>query len=320
MNQKSRLPLVRLSTRAFWAEARRTPGYTRLDWLHGYIYGRWIYFYIAFGLGEHPLAKKLGPPAMRLFNFFQRRRADSSASDHAKIAFADGYHGKVLPLESAKKLISVNQEINLTHLESVIPYSRAREIVLHHPNHLVALDCPCRLARATHCTPVDVCLVVGEPFAGFVREHHPERSRAITAAEAVAILEAEHARGHVHHAFFKDAMLGRFYAICNCCSCCCGAMQAQRNGIPMLASSGFVSRVDEAACIGCADLCGFVPVGGISIEDYVAVVDSAQCMGCGVCADHCPQEAMSMALTPERGQPLEIHQLMESSLFPGNGS
>jgi tRNA (Thr-GGU) A37 N-methylase len=27
---------------------------------------------------------------------------------------------------------------------------------------------------------------------------------------------------------YKDAMLGRFYAICNCCSCCCGAMQAHQ--------------------------------------------------------------------------------------------
>jgi hypothetical protein len=26
--------------------------------------------------------------------------------------------------------------------------------------------------------------------------------------------------------YYKDAMLGRFYAICNCCACCCGAMQA----------------------------------------------------------------------------------------------
>ena len=67
--------------------------------------------------------------------------------------------------------------------------------------------------------------------------------------EAVAILQAEQERGHVHHAFFKDAMLQRFYAICNYCSCCCGAMQAQRNGTPMLASSGYVSRVDEDACI-----------------------------------------------------------------------
>ena len=36
-------------------------------------------------------------------------------------------------------------------------------------------------------------------------------------------------------------MLGRFYAICNCCKCCCGAMQAHLNGVPMLASSGYVA-------------------------------------------------------------------------------
>ena len=36
----------------------------------------------------------------------------------------------------------------------------------------------------------------------------------------------------------QDAMLGRFYAICNCCSCCCGAMNAWNNGTPILPSSG----------------------------------------------------------------------------------
>jgi hypothetical protein len=29
----------RPSTRAFIAEARRTPGYSFFDWLHGYVYG-----------------------------------------------------------------------------------------------------------------------------------------------------------------------------------------------------------------------------------------------------------------------------------------
>jgi hydrogenase maturation factor HypF (carbamoyltransferase family) len=44
--------------------------------------------------------------------------------------------------------------------------------------------------------------------------------------------------------YYKDAMLGRFYAICNCCSYCCGAMQAHQHGMPMLASSGHVAQVD----------------------------------------------------------------------------
>jgi hypothetical protein len=39
-------------------------------------------------------------------------------------------------------------------------------------------------------------------------------------AEALDLLRAEHERGHLHSAWFKDVMLNRFYAICNCCKCC----------------------------------------------------------------------------------------------------
>jgi ferredoxin len=120
---------------------------------------------------------------------------------------------------------------------------------------------------------LDVCLVIGEPFAGFVIEHHPERARWITQGEAVEILEAEHERGHVHHAFFKDAMLERFYAICNCCSCCCGAMQAHRNGTPMLASSGYVAQVDNTLCIGCGDCEEYCQFHSISVQDGFSFVD-----------------------------------------------
>jgi tetratricopeptide (TPR) repeat protein len=48
----------------------------------------------------------------------------------------------------------------------------------------------------------------------------------LSPAEAVEILEAEHRRGHVHAAYFKDACLDRFYVICNCCKCCCGGIDA----------------------------------------------------------------------------------------------
>jgi ferredoxin len=301
------------STRAFLKEARATPNYSWLDWLHGYLYGRWIYQYISIGTGEHWLVRTFGPLANRMIELFQKipeRKTDSQN----RVSFADTYHAKVVSLDSAKKLVTVNQEISLTNLEQVVPYARARDIVLHNPDHIVVLDCPCRAARANPCTPIDVCLVVGEPFASFVLEHQGNRARQITPAEAAEILEAEHERGHVHHAFFKDAMLGRFYAICNCCSCCCGAMQAQRNGVPMLASSGFVSVVDDLQCSGCglcADVCQF---NAIEINDGVAQINTAACMGCGVCADHCTCEAISLKQDASRGEPLEIERLMAASL------
>ncbi|MEJ2737884.1 MAG: 4Fe-4S binding protein, partial [Anaerolineae bacterium] len=117
-------------------------------------------------------------------------------------------------------------------------------------------------------------------------------------------------RGHVHHAFFKDAMLGRFYAFCNCCSCCCGAMQAQRNGTPMIASSGYVAVVDGdlcAACGTCAEYCQFA---AIFVDDGFAHIDTAACMGCGVCVAHCPQEAIELVRDAAKGEPLEIQRLI----------
>jgi len=235
--------LIRPSTRAFTQEARRLPGYSLIKWIHGYIYTRWPYLYISIGLGEHPLARVFGPP-VRLVG----RLLPKSEDDGDRMTFADGYHGKVVPLEAAAQLVTVGEDVDLGDIEQIIPYPVARDIVLKHPDHIVALDCPCRSARENPCLPLDVCLIVGEPFASFVLEHHPQRSRWISQGEAVEILRAEQERGHVSHAFFKDAMLRRFYAICNCCSCCCGAMQAHQHGTPMLASSGYVAQVNADLC------------------------------------------------------------------------
>ena len=243
--------IVRPSTRAFARKGRKVKGYSWFDFVHGYIYARWPYLYIGMGTGSHPLSKKLAPIIGLLGKLLTSNADGKSPSD--RVLFEDTYHGKVVPLGEARELVSVKEDIALGDLEKVIPYARARDIILENPDHIAVLDCPCRVAREHPCLPLDVCLIIGEPFASFVVEHHSARSRWITSQEAQEILKAEDERGHVHHAFFKDAMLGRFYAICNCCSCCCGAMQAQRNGTFMLASSGFVARVDPDVCQACGE-------------------------------------------------------------------
>lgn len=302
------MPLMKPSTREFFAEARRTPTVSLFETLHGYIYGRWTYLYIALGTGRHPLAQKLAP----LLAWFGRQitRGQTPTSPAETVSLADTYHGKTLPLDEARKLVQINEPINLPDLEQVIPYKRARSLVLKNPEHLVALNCPCRSAKPNPCLPLDVCLVVGEPFASFIVEHNPGQTRWITPEEAVAILEAEDARGHVHHAFFKDAMLGRFYAICNCCACCCGAIHAHQTGTPMLASSGYVAEVDQDTCIACgvcAESCQF---GALELGDLAMTVDFEKCMGCGVCVEKCPEVAISLKRETSKGEPLEIHALM----------
>ncbi len=303
--------MFKKSTRHFIDESRRIKGFSFFDLLHGYFYARWTYFYIAMGTGEHPLAKRLKPLITWIGGRLVKHSSQSTQSN--SIQFEDTYHGKVVPLESARQLVMVNEDIHLGDLEKIIPYQKAREVILKNPDHIADIDCPCRAARENPCLPMDVCLVIGEPFASFVIEHQPKRSRWITSAEAQQILLEEDQRGHVHHAFFKDAMLGRFYAICNCCSCCCAALHAQRNGTPMLASSGYMARVDKSICIqcgACLEACNF----GAITSNPLTVIDEAKCMGCGVCVNQCPSSAIHLERTPARGEPLEIKALIDEFL------
>jgi Pyruvate/2-oxoacid:ferredoxin oxidoreductase delta subunit len=295
--------LIKPSTRAFISEARRLPGFSLFDLIHGYVYARWPYLYIGIGKGDHPLSKRLAPLAGWLNRMVTKKRKDEPGQE---IGFADTYHGKAVPLEAAKRLVMINEPIEIPDLEQVIPYKRARSLIMSHPERIVALDCPCRAARPDPCLPLDVCLIVGEPFASFIREHEPKRSRWVSRQEAIEILKAEDERGHVHHAFFKDAMLERFYAICNCCECCCGAMKAHKHGLPMLCSSGYVSQVDSDLCMGCGDCAPFCQFGALEVVDDLNHVIYEKCLGCGVCTSKCEHGALSLVRDEARGVPLEV--------------
>jgi Pyruvate/2-oxoacid:ferredoxin oxidoreductase delta subunit len=318
-NRKNPFPLLRLSTRAYLREARQTQGYTFFDLLHAYVYSRWPYLYIGIGTGENKFGKVIKPLVYGIGKILAVTKKDKAVSKkrfgkqfNQNVTFAETYHGKVVSLKAAEKLVTLDHKIELKDLEKVIPYQTARDIILKHPDHIVVLECPCRKIRKNPCLPLDVCLIIGEPFAGFVAEHHPSRSRWISSKEAIQILRQEHERGHVHHAFFKDAMFGRFYAICNCCSCCCGAMQAHQNGIPMLASSGFIVNWDKANCENCGDCSRFCPFGAINHNNDGPICQLDLCMGCGICVSLCKNKALFLQRDKTKSEPLEIGELLKN--------
>jgi dissimilatory sulfite reductase (desulfoviridin) alpha/beta subunit len=152
-------------------------------------------------------------------------------------------------------------------------------------------------------------MIIGQPFVDFVLEHHPTQCRRLTKEEALDLLKAEHERGHVHAAWFKDACLDRFFAICNCCKCCCGGIQAMvRHGIPMMASSGYVAHVDQSLCCGCGQCQEACPFDAVSVNGKAAV-QREDCVGCGVCVGKCPEGAASLGRDPSKGVPLDVRLL-----------
>jgi Pyruvate/2-oxoacid:ferredoxin oxidoreductase delta subunit len=153
-------------------------------------------------------------------------------------------------------------------------------------------------------------MVIGQPMVDFVVDHHPGTARRLTQAEAVELLRAEHERGHVHSAWFKDAMLGRFYAICNCCKCCCGGIrQMVERGVPMVASSGYVAQIDTEACANCGDCVDACPFQAMALDDGAVVHSWERCMGCGVCEVKCQTGAIAMVRDERKGIPLDVRLL-----------
>ncbi len=258
------------------------------DFFHAYVYARWSNQYIGRAI-KRTLPRLSLPPEDR--------------------GWTDQYHGKVLTQELAKALITVEQDIVRRDMEQVIPYATARDLVLQGLPDVAIYDCPCRSAREEPCQPTQVCMVVGQPFVDFILEHNPRSSRRITTKEAVRILCEEHERGHAHVAYFKDVMLNRFYAICNCCGCCCGGIEAMvKRGVPMVTSSGYVAQINRVDCPTCGACEAICPFGAIHVGDDT-VVNRESCMGCGVCVDQCPMEAIRLVRDEHKGVPLDVRLL-----------
>jgi NAD-dependent dihydropyrimidine dehydrogenase PreA subunit len=259
-----------------------------LNALHQYVYGRWFKQYLDILIND--ISPRLGP------------RGRKWLSDH--------YHGKVLTQELAKAIITLNRDIPLRDLEQIVPYPIARDLVLKGPPDVAVFPCGCRLARDNPCEPTQVCMAIGQPFVGFMLEHHPQTCRRLTQAEALQLLDAEHERGHLHSAWFKDACLNRFYVICNCCKCCCGGIEAMvRYGNPMVASSGYVAKVDDKLCAACGACESACPFNAIKVEES-ANVTWEKCMGCGVCEGQCPNGAISLVRDERKGIPLDVRLLV----------
>ena len=120
-----------------------------------------------------------------------------------------------------------------------------------------------------------------------------------------------HEFGNVQLAFWRKELNRNFYSICNCCKCdCLGIIghNLSQGAIPVVAGSGYKSKVNTDACSGCGicvDSCNFLAMT-LDNETEKAVIDLKKCMGCGICETKCPENAVTLVRDPAELEPLDL--------------
>jgi ferredoxin len=212
--------------------------------------------------------------------------------------FEDYFHAafhRMLAIRPAVHRVVPVQETIRTEV-AVAPYETAAGIVSQASAWAVN-DCICRKQTALigrPCPhPVEACMVLSTTPGAF---HGNTGVKELTKAEALDLLRKVAEAGLVHSV--SNTREGTWY-ICNCCTCSCGVLRGMAEGgmASVIARSGFVCRVDEAACSACGACAEKCPFGAIAV-DGAARVDPVRCAGCGVCTVACPNAALTLIRRP----------------------
>ncbi|WP_303871210.1 4Fe-4S dicluster domain-containing protein [Acetobacterium wieringae] len=182
----------------------------------------------------------------------------------------------------------------------ILDYERASHII-EEAAYIGLGTCYCRhkMLHVGHpCeidAPLDVCLTLGDVAHSLAE--NGQHARLIDKAEAMDVLERSYAANLVQ----IGENVREFPAfICNCCGCCCEALQTARKFSPMqpVATTNYLPVISDG-CIGCGKCEKVCPVLAISMQNKkegkgVAVVDQNVCLGCGVCVRSCPKDVIRL--------------------------
>jgi electron transport complex protein RnfB len=228
----------------------------------------------------------------------QAGRMDAELAKRFEEYFHTGFRKALAIMPQFHRVVPVRESV--TTDISIAPFESAAGIV-ERASAWAVTDCICRKQTALigrPCPhPVEACMILSSTAGAF---HGRSGMRELTKAEALGLLRSVAEAGLVHSV--SNTREGNWY-ICNCCTCSCGILRGMAEGgmASVIARSGFVCRVEEAACSACGACAERCPFGAITI-DGTARVDRIRCAGCGVCTMECP----SNALTLVRRDPEEI--------------
>jgi len=197
---------------------------------------------------------------------------------------------RVMPIE---KTITLDKEISAEH--KILPFEKMSEYITT-SRRIAVMNCACRThLKCDH--PLETCLVF-DYFAEFMVERG--YGRYLSVEEALELLEEMEKAGLVHS---TTNVQTRPQFICNCCTCACGILRglSELHNPRAFAKSNFLPVKDDELCNPKCKRC--VRICPMEANLYHAPHDNEperilfleeRCIGCGLCAYHCPKDAIKL--------------------------
>ncbi len=195
-----------------------------------------------------------------------------------------------------------------THIIEEADYIGVGTCYCRHKN--LHLGIPCQLGA-----PLETCLT----FDNVARSlsEHGGFARHISKEEAKDILEMSYSYNLVQ---IGENVREHPAFMCNCCGCCCEALQAAKKFSPMqpIETTNFIPKIQEDSCVSCGKCVKVCPVLAISksgtgdgslfhdgvnqgtVPCSTPVIDESICLGCGICARNCPKKAIMLVRRPRQ--------------------
>lgn len=257
----------------------------------------------------------LPPPMAGFFEFALMRMRDDidqkllSELLHQYLDVEDDFVRDLFREETQMGRTFINEQaLSVENSLQVLDYERASYTIQTAKNIGVS-TCYCRHKK--HHTggacdaPLDICMTFSETAESLSKYGY---ARKIDKVEGMELLAQAQEHNLVQ---FGENAQNNVSFICNCCGCCCEALQAARkfSFLNPVHTSNFLPSINEGTCNGCMKCVDVCPVEAMSIvsandekkpKRKIARLDEDRCLGCGVCVNACKSSAILLKSLEKR--------------------